>query len=156
MGILPAILYELNAENTIIETDNIKNEIKKTFKFNFETMEFETDTMNNVLQTSTPEEVLHQVVSKVLHDTRYKYLAYPNDYGSEIQLIFQDEEPMEVIECELERLYEEALLYHPLIDRIEDFETVIEESQLFVTFLIYSTNGAILYVKREVEGWIQQ
>lgn len=144
MGILPEILGSVDTKQTIIETNSENPYGKTTFKFDFKSGDFVTDVMGNVVKTNAPEEVLNQVVNKILHDTRYRFLAYPDDYGNEIQLIFEQDEPFEVIECELKRLYEEALIYHPIIESVENFEASFSNDEITSTFDVVGVTGIVV------------
>lgn len=153
MGILPSLFSEMKPSKTIVQTSANAPNGKTTFKFDFEKGDFETDVMGNVISTSDPAEVLEQVVNKILHDTRYRYLAYPNDYGNEIQLILEQDEPYEVIECELKRLYREALVYHPMISGISNFSSRLDGDQIICEFDVTGTSGAELHRKEVAGKW---
>ncbi len=153
MGILPSILSNMDASETIVQTSTDIPRGKTTFKFDFEKGDFVTDVLGNVISTSDPEEVLEQVVDKILHDTRYRYLAYPNYYGNEIQLILDQDEPFEVIECELKRLYEEALIYHPLIESISNFIAEMKGDRIICEFDVTGTSGATIHRLEVVGQW---
>lgn len=153
MGILPSLLSTLEPAETIVQTSAEGPYGKTTFKFDFEKGDFETDVLGNVISTSDPTEILEQVVNKILHDARYRYLAYPNDYGNEIQLILEQDEPYEVVECELKRLYEEALIYHPLIKSMTNFTATLEGDEILCEFDVTGMNGIQVHRKEVVGEW---
>ena len=153
MGILPSILSNMKSSETIVQTSADISYGKTTFKFDFEKGDFVTDVLGNVISTSDPKEVLSQVIDKILHDARYRYLAYPNDYGNEIQLILEQDEPFEVIKHELKRLYEEALIYHPLIESVSNFAATLEGDEIVCEFDVAGTNGAELHRKEASGKW---
>lgn len=59
MGILPELLTNIEKAgvNAIIEESEESYDDKKTFRFDFETGDFETDIAGNVLVTSSSEEL---------------------------------------------------------------------------------------------------
>lgn len=138
MGILP---QSSEIKDTTINTykDNLIG--KRTFKFNFEKNEFVTDVMGRSVITNNPEEVLEQVVNKVLHDRRYKNIIYPDSYGNEIDTVLEQDDPFEVVECELQRVYSEALIYHSLIENIAHFSASYEGDKIICEFIVIGIDG---------------
>lgn len=153
MGILPTILNDVDGIKETIRQKEAENASgKTTFKFDFSKNEFVTDVMGNVLTTNDPEEVLGEVVDKILHDQRYKHLIYPSSYGNEIDTALEQDDPFEVLECELKRLYTEALVYHPMIASISDFTASYNGDVITCSFTVTGTNGAS--IQREgVSKW---
>lgn len=123
---------------------------KKTFKFDFEKNEFVTDVMGNAIMTDNPNELLEQVVNKILHDRRYKNLIYPDSYGNEVDLILNQDDPYEVVECELRRVFTEALAYHPLIASLSNFEIKAEGDMILCEFVVNGIDGTSVHHVEEV------
>jgi len=140
MGILPELSEKITADTTI---KTYKDSLigKQTFKFDFEKNEFVTDVMGNAIMTNNPNELLEQVVNKILHDRRYKNLIYPDSYGNEVDLILNQDDPYEVVECELRRVFTEALVYHPLIASLSNFEITGEGDMIFCEFVVNGIDG---------------
>ena len=148
MGILPELSEKITADTTI-KTYKDSLIAKQTFKFDFEKKEFVTDVMGNAIMTGNPNELLEQVVNKILHDRRYKNLIYPDSYGNEIDLILNQDDPYEVVECELRRVFTEALVYHPLIASLSNFEITGEGDMIFCEFVVNGVDGTSIHY---VEG----
>ena len=91
--------------------------------------------------TNNPNELLEQVVNKILHDRRYKNLIYPDSYGNEVDLILNQDDPYEVVECELRRVFTEALVYHPLIASLSNFEIKGEGDMILCEFVVNGIDG---------------
>lgn len=145
MGILPSIINQIDSKATIqTYQDNLLG--KRTFQFDFDKNEFITDVMDHPIMTTNNHELLKQVVEKILHDRRYKNLIYPDYYGNEIGLILIQDDPYEVIECELRRCFTEALVYHPLIERVTDFSIRNEEDKVFCEFVVHGIDGTTVPV----------
>ena len=150
MGILPFAVGQLDS-NITIQTSEDKALGKSTFRFDFNKNEFVTDVMGNVIKTTNAEEILEQVVEKILHDRRYKNLIYPNYYGNEIRFILEQDDPLEIVECELKRVYTEALIYHPLIQRVDNFSFHNEGDKIFCEFVIYGVDGSTVKKTEELD-----
>jgi hypothetical protein len=120
--------------------------------FDFDKGEFYLDATNKARVRSTTDgrEILTQVVQKILHDTRYRYLAYPNSYGNEVESVIAEDYPREVLESELQRVYTEALIYHPLIQDVRDFSFEQEDEKLFCSFTVVGINEIILQMREDV------
>lgn len=149
MGILPELAS--NIEENIIETYEDKLSEKKTFQFDFEKKEFIIDTMGNVMITSTPSEMLFQIVNKILQDRRYKNIIYPESYGNELNHILEDDEPLEIVQCELQRCYEEALLYHPFIQSLSEFRIVLEQDIIYCRFVVRGIEETSMVVEEKID-----
>lgn len=147
MGILP---QSSEISSTTIKTYKDTLQGKHTFKFDFENNEFVTDVMDNVITTSNANEMLEQIVNKILHDRRYKNLIYPDSYGNEIDLILNQDDPYEVVESELRRVYAEALEYHPLIENISDFTASYERDTIICKFVVNGVDGTSVPVVKEL------
>lgn len=149
MGILPLSVGQIDSGTTIkTYKDNILG--KRTYKFDFEKNEFLTDVMGNVLTTSNPNEMLEQVVNKILHDRRYKNLIYPDYYGNELDLILAQDDPFEIVECELKRVYTEALIYHSLIESLSDFEIRNNGDKVTCEFIVHGVDGTVVHRTEEL------
>lgn len=147
MGILPFSVNQVDSDTTIHQEDTFG---KHTFRFDFKKNEFITDMMGNVLKTTNAEERLEQVVEKILHDRRYQNLIYPDDYGNEIAFILAQDDPLEIVECELKRVYTEALIYHPLIERVSDFSFRSEGEKLYCEFVVYGVENVTVKKTEEL------
>lgn len=141
MGILPELVH---VKSDVIQTYEDDLIGKKTFQFDFQKNEFVTDIMGGTVMTSTPNEMLEQVVNKILHDSRYKNLIYPDSYGNEVKVILEQDDPFEVVKCELKRVYEEALIYHPLIESVNDFSVENEGDKIICSFTVEGVNGTLV------------
>ena len=137
MGILPQILSEIEEEeNTINVVATESYEEKRTYKFNFERGDFETNVIGEVLKTTNTREILKETVDKILHDARYKYLIYSDSHGNEVDYILEQDYTQEELELELQRIYIEALLYNELISNVYDFEFEFMEDRIECSFIV--------------------
>ncbi len=151
MGILPLSTKQIDSSVTIkTHKDDILG--KRTFRFDFEKNEFITDVMNQVRMTTSDNERLEQVVEKILHDRRYKNLIYPDYYGNEIELILNQDDPFEIISCELKRVYTEALIYHPFIESVSDFLISNDNDKITCEFVVHGVNGTTVQRVEELRN----
>lgn len=157
MGILPTLVTDTeNIQDTIIKQDEQSFENKKTFCFNFETGDFETDVVGNALKTTNQEELLRQTVNKILHTARYKFLIYSDDYGNEVDYVLAQDDPPEVVEMELKRVYTEALIYHPLIANVGGFYFEHEDDAIYCSFVVEGKYGDKVGFREEVKVWSER
>lgn len=142
MKILPNISSKI--DEITVQENKIDLLGKYTFQFDFEKKEFVADITGKVITTTNEQEMLKQVVDKILHDRRYKNLIYPNSYGNEIEFILSQDEPIEIIKHELKRVYEEALIYHPFIKNISNFIINSDGDKIICQFIVNGVNGVAI------------
>ena len=134
MGILPLSTKQIDSSVTIkTHKDDILG--KRTFRFDFEKNEFITDVMNQVRMTTSDNERLEQVVEKILHDRRYN-----------------QDDPFEIISCELKRVYTEALIYHPFIESVSDFLISNDNDKITCEFVVHGVNGTTVQRVEELRN----
>ena len=59
---------------------------------------------------------------KALKTQRYRYAAYPRNFGSEVEEVIGLSGDREIMESEIERYIQEALTVNPYIISVDDFE----------------------------------
>lgn len=78
---------------------------------------------------------VQQAIRKALITPRFKCLVYDNQYGSEIKdLIITKDATRELIETELPRLVEDALLPDTRILGVRDFSFSFEDEKAYIKF----------------------
>lgn len=153
MSIIPDLLSNVDAEavsSVIVREESYTP--KRNFLFDFAANEFVTNPIGGVASTDDPRETLRVIVEKILNDDRYRWLVYDNSYGNEILTMLAQGYPYEIVEAELKRLYEEALVYHPAIESLSDFSFSHKEGTdaIFVTFTVHGAAGVDYKTTREV------
>lgn len=88
-------------------------------------------------------------IYKALKTERYRYLAYTDDFGSEIDDLIGSSRTMEVLKLELQRVIIEALIYNPYILEVRDFMFEKNGSGLCVKFTV-STIYSDLQIESDV------
>ncbi len=81
-------------------------------------------------------------ITKTLFTGRYKFLAYDDNYGSEIYRLIGSAKDIEIIRLEVKRYIIEALMVNPYILEIDDF-SIFEDAEKrevkFRTTTVYDT-----------------
>lgn len=89
----------------------------------------------------TGNEALKIWIYKALSTARYRYAAYSDDYGSELDDLIGTARAEEVIKLELQRMITEALLINPYINSVSNFSisrSMSGTSVMFDVVTIYS------------------
>ena len=87
------------------------------------------------------EDAIRQFIRKAVYTARYRYLIYSDDYGSEIDDLIAQNLPFSVLEIEVPRAIEEALISDDRINSVSNFVLMQEGDKVFVTFDVALTNG---------------
>ena len=120
---------------------NIKNNIGKSYIFDFKTGDFELQ--DGKLIFSDENTALKIWIEKVLRTEKNRYVIYDNTaYGCQLEdLIIGSNFPVAFIESELRREIEDALTQHPKIIGISDFYMERLPSSVKVDFRVVLING---------------
>ncbi|SDR81356.1 Protein of unknown function [Paenibacillaceae bacterium GAS479] len=87
-------------------------------------------------------EAIRQFITKTLLTTRYAYLIYPDEYGTERDEIIGSSSSA-LMEAEIERVVTEALIYDERILAVRDFIYSKQDDQLTVIFTVDTVAGTI-------------
>ncbi|WP_339273705.1 DUF2634 domain-containing protein [Paenibacillus sp. FSL W8-0426] len=121
-------------EDEAVTTEDFVQPIK-TYALNVETGE-----MGGMIDGI---DAIEQFIYKAIRTARYRFAIYDDDYGSEIDaLIGQDVSP-ELLETEIPRAIEDALIYDDRILAVRDFTLTREADKLFVSFFVDIDNDTI-------------
>ena len=88
--------------------------------YDFEKNEFLTS--GGLYYKVEKNEALKIWIYKALKTQRYRYPAYPRNFGSEVEEVIGLSGDREIIESEIERYIQEALTVNPYIISVDDFE----------------------------------
>ncbi len=89
------------------------------------------------------KEALKIWIYKAMKTARYRYPAYPREYGQEFDEIVGMSSSREIRESEAERLVQEALMVNPYITDVGDFEFEHRGSNLHIWFTAETVYGEI-------------
>lgn len=149
---LPSIIDEVNIDEMVENETTDINNIGKSFYFDFEKGDF-------LIQDGKLVEVegiegIKIWIRKILRTEKFKFKIYEkedrNEYGITIQdLIVGYDYPLEFVESEIKREVTDALLKHPMIDRLEEWSIEKNNPVLKVGFRVILKDGYI--INEEVE-----
>lgn len=89
------------------------------------------------------EAAIRQFVIKAIKTARFRFAIFDDDYGCELEdLIGQNATP-ELLEAEIPRVIEEALIYDDRIERVYGFSIKQEADLLFVSFYVDTAEETI-------------
>lgn len=86
-------------------------------------------------------EALKIWIYKALMTSRYRHLAYSDDFGNEMFELIGKAIDHEVLLLELKRYVTEALMYNQYIRELSEFDFIIDGSNVVVKFKVTSVYG---------------
>ena len=111
----------------------------KSWLFDFKTGDFVIDGAGRVVQADGYTAWAQWCVKTVLTE-RFAYLAYSQNYGTEIEAALR-QPSRQAVEAELERVITEALLVDPRTQVVRDFRFTWQGDQLQVAFTVVPAVG---------------
>lgn len=125
--------------NNIVETkENTKFTMKKSYAIDFEKGQF-IKNLDGTIKVLSEFESYIQWCQLAMMTIRYKYRAYSNKFGRDI---IGNSEDHNLIELELKRITQEALLVHPMTKSVDSFVFIWKSNgEVKVEYEVKSTNG---------------
>lgn len=114
-------------------------EYPESYLFNFEKGDFVRDTAGRIVIADGHRAWVQWCVKTVLTE-RFAYLAYSQNYGTEIETALK-QPSRQAVEAELERAITEALLMDPRTEVVRGFRFTWEGDQLRVAFTVVPAVG---------------
>jgi len=142
---IPATLTEQTQIQTTVELP-----VFKELAFDFETGQLKTQ--GGQYYYVEKNEALKVWIWKVLHSSRFTYLAYSTDYGNEIYTLVGRYLAKQLLHSELKRMIEEALLCNPYITNLTGFEVEQKGSEVYCTFEVNTIYGSVAEAYRYLEA----
>lgn len=116
--------------------------IFKEWAFDFEKQELKT--RNGSYYLIEKEEALKIWIYKALKVARYTFTAYSARYGTEIEELFGLTQDEEIMNSELSRMVEEALLVNPYLTGVERFSFWKDEKgHRHMSFAVHTIYGEL-------------
>ena len=108
----------------------------KTYAFDFDRGEFTGAFIDET-------EAIRQFIRKTLVTSRYRFLIYDREYGNELESLIGEDVTQELLESEIPRIVQDALLYDERIDDVYDFEITKEPGNdaVVVAFSVTTADG---------------
>lgn len=125
-------------------TDNVANNLDeiREYAYDFEKMEFIYDEEGNHVIV-TRNEALKIWITKALLTERYRYRAYFDDYGLEIEHFIGTVTNDGLARNELYRYVEEGLLVNPYINNVLAVELTQEKKSVQLTVAVTTVYGEL-------------
>lgn len=150
MSIFP-FLDEEEAEETEYDTDTVELPIFKEYAYAYETNSLLLNE-EGIPYLVEQDEALKIWIHKALHTVRYRYLAYSDDYGSELESLINYATEEDIIYQEAERFITEALMGNPYIDQVSDFSFTMSGDVLSGSFCCTTIYGSMEIDWRDEDG----
>ena len=113
----------------------------KELAFNFDTGELKTN--GGQYYYVEKNEAIKIWIWKALFSSRYTYLAYSTNYGNEIYTLIGRYLERQILESELRRMIEEALLCNPYIVSLSDFDISRQGAKVICNFSVNTVYGNV-------------
>lgn len=107
----------------------------KTYALNVETGE-----MGGMVDGTA---AIEQFIYKAIRTARYRFAIFDDDYGCELDDLIGQEVSVELLETEIPRTIEDALIYDDRILAVRDFTLTREADKLYVSFFVEVDNETI-------------
>lgn len=127
-------MFPFDLEEEIEEEVAIEEDEKKDWE-----IDFETGKLTGRIITGL--DAIKQWVQLALSTDRYYYPQYSWDFGHEFSDLIGNEYKGDYIQCEIQRILEDALLVNDDILEIKDIECNFENDKLTGRFRIATTYG---------------
>jgi hypothetical protein len=132
MALTPDNINEpVEADTT--EEDSIDVEPSKTWA-----LDLENGTLGGFIDG---EDAIKQFALKALITERSKYAIYTDDYGTELLDLIGEDVTADLIESEIPRMVEEALIYDDRIDSVSDIILTRDGDKLYISFQLVTVTG---------------
>ncbi len=128
-----------------VEKEN-KLELFKEYAYDFEKNEFKLRNGKEYLVSG--DEALKIWIHKALITDRFKFIAYDDDYGSEINTLIGISGSSDIINLELKRMITETLMVNPYIVELSDFNVTNEGSKKIISFKVSTIYDGFTFEKR--------
>lgn len=126
--------FDLDDEEDVVEQDEITSQ-----PTDYE-IDFTTGELTGRVITGLPAIV--QWIRLTLSTDRYYFNQFSWDYGSELETLIGQEYSQETTASEVARMVTDALSTNPDIDSVSDFDVVMENDHMTVTFTVNTIYGS--------------
>lgn len=146
---LPDMVDEINIDEIVENETTDTSNISKSFLFDFKKGDFVLQDGKLIVVENI--EALKIWIEKILRTEKFKFKIYENaenredEYGVTIRdLITGYDYPIEFVKSEIEREITDALLKHPMIENLSEWDIEKENPVLKVSFKVALKDGNIL------------
>ena len=146
---MPNLFPTANKEIINLEEDR-QQEFKGSYAINFETGEFIKNS-DGTIKILDEFEAYIQWCQLAMMTIRYKYMAYSNKFGMDI--IASSITDKNLIELELKRITQEALMVHPLTKSVDSFSFEWKGSEVYYCYEITTVKSQSKLLKNTMKVW---
>ncbi len=132
---------DISAVSEFSEQDKTTVAYGKSWKFDFDKMEFVVDGGGRIKEADEDEAWIIWCY-KALLTARYRYAIYSDNYGSELEEIIGRNYPKEVLQSEIERTVKETLLADPRTASVDNFSFEFLDDGVYFTCEVTNTRGS--------------
>lgn len=86
---------------------------------------------------------MQQFVVKAIRTARWRHVIYPDQYGSEIDMLIGQGFTDAYIRSELPRVITEALIYDERVLAVEDFKIDVGGDEVYTAFTVETVEGTL-------------
>ena len=130
MALTPENIDEVITEPDVEEQDSLPS---KTWA-----IDFENGTIGGFIDD---EEAVNQFVVKALMTERSRFPIYTDDYGNELFSLIGADVTAALLDAEIPRMVEEAIVYDDRIDSVQDLTFTRDGDKLYVSFRVVTATG---------------
>jgi hypothetical protein len=121
-----------------IETDTVEEDAEEIEPSKTWALDFENGTLGGFIDG---DEAIKQFALKALITERSKYAIYTDDYGTELLDLIGEDVTADLLESEIPRMVEEALIYDDRIDSVSDIVLTRDGDKLYISFQLVTVTG---------------
>jgi hypothetical protein len=113
-------------------------------------IDFENGTLDGFIDG---DEAIKQFALKALITERSKYAIYSDDYGTELLDLIGEDVTASLLESEIPRMVEEALIYDDRVDSVSDIVLTRDGDKLYISFQLVTVTGEEITMEEvEING----
>lgn len=90
------------------------------------------------------EQAIRQYVAKAVRTSRFRFLIYDGQYGSELDDLIGADVSDALLQVEIPRVVREALIYDDRVDDVVNFKIMRVDDRLYVAFTVELADGTSL------------
>ncbi|GIP55240.1 DUF2634 domain-containing protein [Paenibacillus vini] len=103
-------------------------------------LDFESGSMGGIIDGKA---ALKQFVIKAIKTARFRFAVYDDEYGCELDDLIGQNATRALMESEIPRVIEEALIYDDRIERVYNFKITKEADVLSVSFYVDTADDTL-------------
>lgn len=103
-------------------------------------LDFDTGAVGGIVDGKS---AIEQFIIKAIRTARFRFAVYDDDYGCELDDLIGQNATRALLEAEIPRVIEEALIYDDRIERVYNFTITKEADVLSVSFYVDTADDTL-------------